>query len=144
MVDNKGEANMQATYVEQNIDDCMAYMRVENDEVIEIVNQLENYGIYTQYQRHWDFADSLSDKEKALIDGKVEILTEEFANKLKAEFIAAGGKYVEEGVAPHDHESPNDAYASDFENITEQLADYTFCDYDTEIYNEDYSDGEDE
>jgi hypothetical protein len=110
---------MQALYVEQDFDDRMGYMLVENENVIEIVNQIENYGILTQYQRHWEIIYLGVPLHADLI-----LLTEAKALEFLDEFKAAGGKYVEEGVALMDHASPPEASASDFSAIKEKLAEY--------------------
>jgi hypothetical protein len=145
MANNYGEAKMEAIYAVVDIDDCAAFLRVVSMGALEVANQLENYGVITQYQRHWEIADRLTDDEKRLIDRNTEILTDGIAAKLKADFIAAGGNYVEGGVALYDHESPNPEDSHKFETFSEQLAEYMFCDYcySVESYGVDSEDGED-
>jgi hypothetical protein len=111
---------MRALYVEQDFDDRMGYMLVENKNVIEIVNQIENYGILTQYQRHWEIVDAVSEA----VDADLILLTEAKALAFLAEFKAAGGKYVEAGVALMNHASPPEASTSDFAAIKEKIAEY--------------------
>jgi hypothetical protein len=131
---------MNALYLELDGDDGMQYMRVENKTVLEIVNQIENYGIHTQYQRHLEVVDFFTKAQKQIIDSNVELLTEAKARELLQEFIALGGTYVEAGVELYNHPAPNDASAEQVSKVSEALADYYFYDASGELEDEDEDD----
>jgi RecJ-like exonuclease len=137
MVDNKGAQQMKALYLELDGDDGMQYMRVENKAVIEIVNQIENFGVHTQYQRHLEVVDFLTQAQKKIIDNNVELLTEAKTREFLQEFIALGGTFVEAGVALYDHPAPNNASADQVSAVSEKLAEYYFYDEDGELDDDD-------
>jgi hypothetical protein len=114
---NNGEAKMQALYVEQDFDDRMGYMLVENETVIEIVNQIENFGVNTQYQRHWEII-----YLGVPLDADLILLTEAKARELLAQFVALGGVYVEDGVALYDHGDTDNI--GKFASVKEQLSEF--------------------
>jgi hypothetical protein len=132
---------MKALYLELDGDDGMQYMRVENNVVVEIVNQIENFGVHTQYQRHLEVVDSLNKVQKKIINNNVELLTEVKAREFLQEFVALGGIFVEAGVALYNHPTPKGAVsASDVSNVSEALAEYYFYDADGELDDEEEDD----
>jgi len=110
---------MQALYVEQDFDDRMGYMLVENETVIEIVNQIENFGVNTQYQRHWEIIYLGVPLD---LDADLILLTEAKARELLAQFVALGGVYVEDGVALYDHGDTDNI--GKFASVKEQLSEF--------------------